>query len=406
MFTLTEVWRDLYRNRGKSFLVLVFGILVIFCIAFYIGNIQNNEAMLRNLSQTIPVTVQVVGTNGKRQAGLEIDQKHMEVLLSGGISEPLYTMLAGGNIDEKNQKQPIKYCDTSIIGINSSSLLSPLVREQISYAQEWDESFFTGDQPACVISTNYASRHHISLGDTIEFPLYVWEYEEDDIHFRFLEVGKASLVVAGTYVSSEVAAGNASDVAVPARWLQSFLQDAGLDYTYASFQGTVADPLQLNEWKAGMKKAGFQEVDPDSFKEREGNALEVNDRLFIETADRIQENIRIFRWFQAPFLSLIVLLIVFILFLVLRSSRREIAIALSLGRPGFLCALRCFLENALLMLLGCVATLPVLLAATSLGLGDILVMEGIFLVCAFLSIIIALAFLFSMNVLELLTKID
>lgn len=99
-------------------------------------------------------------------------------------------------------------------------------------------------------------------------------------------------------------------------------------------------------------------------------------------------------------------MIVFVLFLVLRSSRREIAIALSLGRPGFLCALRCFLENALLMLLGCVATLPVLLAATSLGLGDILVMEGIFLVCAFLSIIIALAFLFSMNVLELLTKID
>ena len=111
------------------------------------------------------------------------------------------------------------------------------------------------------------------------------------MHFRFVEVGKASLVVAGTDVSSEVAAGNASDVAVPARWLQSFLQDAGLDYTYASFQGTVADPLQLNEWKAGMKKAGFQEVDPDSFKEREGNALEVNDRLFIETADRIQENI-------------------------------------------------------------------------------------------------------------------
>ena len=78
MFTLTEVWRDLYRNRGKSFLVFVFGILIIFCIAFYMGNIQNNEAILRNLSQTIPVTVQVVGTNGNRQAGLEIDQKHMD----------------------------------------------------------------------------------------------------------------------------------------------------------------------------------------------------------------------------------------------------------------------------------------------------------------------------------------
>ena len=53
MFTLTEVWRDLHRNKGRSFLVFVFGILIIFCIAFYMGNIQNNEAILRNLSQTI-----------------------------------------------------------------------------------------------------------------------------------------------------------------------------------------------------------------------------------------------------------------------------------------------------------------------------------------------------------------
>jgi len=200
--------------------------------------------------------------------------------------------------------------------------------------------------------------------------------------------------------------GDASDVVVPALYLESFLQDIGLDYTYESFQGIVTDPLQLNEWKAGMKKAGFQEVDPDSFKEREGNALEVNDKLFIETADRIQENIRLFQWFQAPFLFLVVLLIVFVLFLVLRSSRREIAIARSLGRPSFLCALRCFIENALLMLLGCILTLPIMLAVTSLGLGGILVIDGIFLACAFLSIIIALVFLFHMDVLKLLTKID
>ena len=103
--------------------------------------------------------------------------------------------------------------------------------------------------------------------------------------------------------------------------------------------------------------------------------------------------------------SLIALFVVILLIAGVLLLRLPVALLLALlGFGGY--AMLDGVENALLMLLGCVATLPALLAATSLGLGDILVMEGIFLVCAFLSIIIALAFLFSMNVLELLTKID
>ena len=306
MFIWIEVLRDLWRNKGRSLLILSFGLFMLSSMVLYVGNIQNNEIMLRQLSETIPVTVQVVGENGNQQAGLEIDQTYVDALLSGGVRDPHYTIVAGGNIDAKNQGQPIKFCDTSIVGINKSDSLSPVIREQTDFMQGWGDSFFSDDSAACIINANYALRHQISLGDTIEFPLYIWEYEEDNVHFRFIEVGNVSLLVVGTYTAgADIAGSDTGDVIVPIHWLQNYLSDSGIVYSYSSFQGTLADPLRLNDWKTQMKEVGFQEVDPESFREREGNALRVNDQLFIDTAEEIQENIRIYNGFQLPFFALL-----------------------------------------------------------------------------------------------------
>lgn len=407
MFIWIEVLRDLWRNKGRSLLILSFGLFMLSSMVLYVGNIQNNEIMLRQLSETIPVTVQVVGENGNQQAGLEIDQAYVDALLSGGVRDPHYTIVAGGNIDAKNQGQPIKFCDTSIVGINKSDSLSPVIREQTDFMQGWGDSFFSDDSAACIINANYALRHQISLGDTIEFPLYIWEYEEDNVHFRFIEVGNVSLLVVGTYTAgADIAGSDTGDVIVPIHWLQNYLSDSGIVYFYSSFQGTLADPLRLNDWKTQMKEVGFQEVDPESFREREGNALRVNDQLFIDTAEEIQENIRIYNGFQLPFFTLLTILVAFVLFLVLRNSRREMAIARSLGRPVWLCGLRHLLGNTILMILACVVSLPVLLLATNLGIVDLLVIDALFLTCAFLGTVIALVFLFHGNALNLLTKVD
>lgn len=105
----------------------------------YAGNIQNNQTALRNLSREIPVTAQVVSRNGALQIGLTIRTRHVDALLSADIREPLYTALAGGNIEPENQVANIKNCDTSITGINSLAALTS--GEQVVFADGWDATF-------------------------------------------------------------------------------------------------------------------------------------------------------------------------------------------------------------------------------------------------------------------------
>lgn len=404
MFLFSEILHHINRNRGRSLLLVGVAALMVSCIALYTGTMENNQAALKNLSQAIPVTVQVVGPNGQQQIGLEIDTQHMEALLSSDIVAPLYTALASGNLEEKNRVEAVKSCDTQLIGVNHSDALSLSAQERITYDEGWDETVFTGDQPVCIVSLEYAKTHRVSLGDTLRFPLYISKYEGAGMQFRFVEVGEAALQVVGTYQADSDVSAESANMAVPIRWLYSFVENAGIDYTYTSFQATVKNPLQLNAFKAQMKEKHFREVDPDALDARKGDRLQINDQLFIETADGIQGTIAIFRWFQLPFFLLIILLLTFILFLVLRNARKDMAIACSLGRPKPLCALRYFTENMILMLAGCSISLPVLLLFVApAGIAAIYLL---FLACACVGSALALALLLRFDSLGLLTKID
>ncbi|MEG1427975.1 MAG: hypothetical protein RSC76_09830, partial [Oscillospiraceae bacterium] len=308
------------------------------------------------------------------------------------------------NLEEKNRIGAVKSCDTQIIGINHCDALLLSAKERISYGENWNESVFTSDQPVCIVSEDYAARHRISVGDALRFPLYISKYEGVGTQFRFVAVGEAMLQVIGTYLGGSDISAESANMVVPIRWLHPFVERSGIDYTYTSFRATVKNPLQLNRFKAQMKEKHFHEIDPNTLEERKGDRLQINDKLFIETADGIQGNIAIFRWFQLPFLMLIILLLLFILFLILRSSRKNMAIACSLGQPKGMCALRYFTENIVLMFLGCITTFPVLLITVGrAGIGRIYLL---FLACACIGIALALALLLRFDSLELLTKTD
>ena len=61
----------------------------------------------------------------------------------------------------------------------------------------------------------------------------------------------------------------------------------------------------------------------------------VDDQLFIETAEKLEQNLKVLRWFLAPFFALVIVLVTLVTFLLLRSTRRDMAISLSLGGRRF-----------------------------------------------------------------------
>lgn len=193
--------------------------------------------------------------------------------------------------------------------------------------------------------------HNITIGDNISFPMYVYKYNKDEFSFKFIEVGTSRLTVIGTFKKK-----NTSDTVqhmiVPVNRLRLFVEENGKSFYYDFARCKIKDPLYLNKFKAYMEEMNFGEVNLEAADRRSGNKLIVQDKIFIETASKLQENAYIFRRFQFLFLIIILLLIVLVSFMILRGYRQEMAIASSLGRPKILSAVSFFLENLFLYLLG------------------------------------------------------
>ena len=369
------------------------------------GNIKKNEITLKNLGNTIPVTTQITNLNGSMEIGLEITVDTLKTFLSAGISDPIYTARAGGNLEPVNRVEPLKICDTTIMGVNSLMAL-PLVKEdEIIFYKDWDKTYMEGNQPFCIVSETYALEHNISLGDTLTFPIYVFKYLPDGISFEYIKVGEPTLTVIGI-INQGMVTEDTQQMIVPVNWLCKLVEENGVSFYYDSARGIISNPLKLNDFKSYMEEKNIGEINLHANDRRSGDKLIVQDKIFIETASKLQHNIKMFQTFQIPFFVLVILLIVLVSFLILRSYQKELAISNSLGRPKILSGVSFFLENLSLYLLGCIIILPILLHVTGIGLTEMLFIYILFLICACVGIWGALCFLLRFDTMALLTKID
>ena len=406
MFYILEIWHHIWRNKGRSLLSIGIAAVLVSFVGLYIGNIRKNELALKSLADTIPVKVQVTNRNGSRLLGLEITSKSLNALLSAGIKDPVYTARAGGKIEPVNQMEYVRICDTYIVGVNSLHALPAVGSDEIAFEEGFNESYLEGDQSQCVVTWGYARKHDISIGDTLSFPMYVYKFSKDDSSFRYIAVGEQELTVIGILGQDSGTSDGTIDMLVPVKWMQSAVEEAGVDFNYDSAYGMIQDPLKLNEFKAHMEEARFREVKAEEMDTRSGDGLIIQDKIFIETASKLQENIKMLSRFQFPFYICIVLLVILVSFLVLRSYRQEIAIASSQGRPRLDSAVSLFFENLLLYLVGCIVATPVLMGAVGVSGVSLLLINLIFLSGAGIGIGGALALLLRFDTLVLLTRID
>lgn len=405
MFFISEIWCRIWRNKERSLLSICIAALLVSFVGIYMGNIKKNEITLQSLSDTIPVAAQITNRNGSRDIGLEINTNTLDKLLSEYITDPIYTAQAGGNLDPINRVEPVKMCDTVIVATNHVSGVPFIAGDGITFLEGWDETYLGKDKALCMVGERYAARHDISIGDTISFPLYVIKYEKDGMSSKFVEVGQPSLTVIGTF-RGENEIDESHRMVVPVNWLRLYVEDKDIPFYYDSARCTVKDPLNLNEFKSYMEEMNFGAVDLKASDRRSGDKLIVQDKIFIETASKIQDNLKMFKMFQVPFFILIVLLIILVSFLILRSYQKDMAIASSLGRQKVLSGVSFFLENLILYLLGCIIVLPVLISITGIGIISMLSIYLLFLGCACIGIWGALLLLLRFDTLALLTKID
>ncbi len=403
---LTEIKYQLFRNKGRSALLLCIAALLLGTMALYLGNIRQNQAALENLGESVPVTVRITSEDGLRSSGLMIPKKLHDALAQGGVKDLLTTVTGAGVLDENLQKElesGAKFTngDVMLVGVNCLEAY-PMKKTSYEYLKGESATCLEGTEPKCLLDGVFAENHDIQLGDTVSLPVYIFLPS-----IGYEKVCDGALIVAGFY-RNEKNQESAITMLAPVEWMRAEADKNGFKaFSYDSCSALLADPLHMNAFKDNMEEAGFLEpVQPEDANNQTGDGLSVEDKLFVKTANKIGENLAAFRLFLFPFFGLMVGLVTLAIFLTLRGSRKDAAIANSLGRSKTGTVLSQFFGVLALSLLGCVIAFPVIVLAAGLPVFTALTICGIFLICSCVGTALALCLLLRFDTMALLTKVD
>lgn len=386
------------RSRGRSVLVLCIAALLAACMAFYVGNIGVNKAALQSLSDSVPVTVRITSRNGAKTAGLNIEAKLFDHLTEAGVHDVRCTAVAAGAFSPEVRAQEMFLGGDTIVRAGNSLEALELSADNLHFADGQSAAFLSGDSAQCVIGEDYAERTGLHPGDTLSLEIYTERQSMNGTIYQM--IGNAALEIIGTHNAP-----GGADVILPVNFLRTEAETAGVSFLYDSCSALVDDSTHLKGFKAEMQKY-FMDINPSAEDPNAGDALSVEDELFVKTASRLRQNIALFQSMLVPFFALIIGLVVLTTFLTMRSTRRDMAIARSLGVSKWRCAAPNFISTVLLDMLGCAVILPILSAALHIPALSAHAIFGLFTLCAALGTAAALLCLLRFDTLTLLTQVD
>ncbi|MDU3180336.1 MAG: hypothetical protein E6686_02915 [Lachnospiraceae bacterium] len=400
------ILRKIKRSLSRSVLTIGIAVCLILFAGVYFNNITQTKDALKELADTSHITGQITDMSGKKQVGLEIlPATFNRIKQSENVKNPVYTIQAAGNMEKENQVKNPKKFDTLLMATNSLETFSSLAEKDIHFVEGKSSEFFKSDKGICIVTDTYAKRHEIKEGNTVKVPMYTMKYTQGGGGFQANEVGEVSLKVVGI-VSEQKLGDSQANMIVPARWFVEYMEKTGKDFFYDSLRFQIKNPMELNSLKKEMKKIGLSEKNTEVLEGTDGGTLVIDDTVFIDSAERLYENLTAFKKFEFPFLVLVGILAVVTTFLLTRSRRLEIAVALSLGQKKRDVALQLFVEIGILNMIGSIAGVFLLLIFTNMNGMELFKILGIFVLVVIVGIIIGLKLLFRFDVMTMLTKVD
>ena len=351
------------RSPLKSILTIIFSISIIIFIGLYINNIKTLETSLRKLSQTIPVTGEICDISGSKTTGLEIDErKGNQIISSQYVVQAKYTIqVVASNINNQNN------ISTTLMGCNSIDALPLLYDDNIDFMSGNDSSFLTDDKNNCIVEAEFAKQNNIVLGQEITFSLSIYKY--DSGVYLTDNIDNVKMNVIGIY---DYNSATNTSIIVPVKSLARLVKESGNEVFYDSLKFELKDPGKLNEFKQDVKNIGFSNINSQSVQSVAGNSLIVYDNIYIENASNILDALQMYRLFEIPFIILMFVLYVLVIFLLIKNKQLEMAISLSLGQSKKAVNFNLFLEIEILSILGCLLGVLALVLITDIEIFSLL----------------------------------
>lgn len=385
------------RSPLKSILTIIFSISIIIFIGLYINNIKTLETSLKKLSQTIPVTGEICDISGSKTTGLEIDErKGNQIISSQYVVQAKYTIqVVANNINNQNN------ISTTLMGCNSIDALPLLYDDNIDFMSGNDSSFLTDDKNNCIVEAEFAKQNNIVLGQKITFSLSIYKY--DSGVYLTDNIDNVKMNVIGIY---DYNSATNTSIIVPVKSLARLLKESGNEVFYDSLKFELKDPGKLNEFKQDVKNIGFSNINSQSVQSVAGNSLIVYDNIYIENASNILDALQMYRLFEIPFIILMFVLYVLVIFLLIKNKQLEMAISLSLGQSKKAVNFNLFLEIEILSILGCLLGVLALVLITDIEIFSLLMIFFGFLILSILGIMLVIKLLMNFDIMQLLSKTD
>lgn len=360
MFCLKTAFLNIKRYKQKSMLVVLISMLVAFFAFIYINNIQSSQHELDTLPQSLPITARIENQNGTQLVGLEIGESMINAINDSGYVKDLYysVQLAANFSNVPNEKDKAK--EIYIRAVNDINAIPNNKDLNIQLNGSVNVDFLRGNDAKCIADDVWMQKKDLSVGDSIDINMYALEYDPGTNTFTLKALGKCSLLIVGSMSS-----GGYEDILCPSGWAKEKHTEAGVNFYMDSAVFTVRDSMNLNAFKAAMKKCYLMPVDRLAEAKVYGDALSVQDETFIKTAARLKSDIAVLYAF-APIVFIVIALVGYALsYLLMQARRAEVVLMRSLGTSRGKCVAIMFFEYASLGLLGAL-----------LGMGSSMILTG------------------------------
>ena len=348
-------------KRGTWQTVSIVLLVAFLCTFFAIfdGFICQKERDMDNAYAAIPVTVVVSNLTGTKTDNLKITDYIINYFLSDHYAY-------GGELQEKAFSSYIKnVClkasvyysfgegfssQQKLVGITSvdaASELAPVSGNSITYFEGYDESIFTSNKAACLVSTAAAEELSQDNGNVIL-----------TVQMSPAVTGEAStqisLEIAGTYSSES------QTIYCPFSCVAAVQTELDGKITGDSLSATVRDNHDLDEFRQILMRH-FANVDPSGHQEEINNspalrylqfAITVHDETLRETLNALNRNLQTLYRLKPIFACIEVMIGAAAGFFYIHIRRREFAIARSLGTKRIETVIMVFVEICLMFLVG------------------------------------------------------
>lgn len=396
MLLFLEVSRHIFRNPLRTALTACIAALLVCGMAFYLGNIQASQEALDNLNAQMPVQVRITNSDASSFTNLHIIEDDYYALASQDVRDVLCTSAFTFRFKPIGDGSASSSMRTH--AANAINALEGPATESFTYLEGWDESFLQTDKPVCAVERSFAEENHLELGGSFEaeiLPMNGTRLNDTDV---------MKITVVALYEDKSTEYGdNGWNATAPINWLRGLSNF----FIYDSASAYLVNPEEMNVFKENMREHGFKQRSSlsDSLMDHD-NTLSVDDEMYIKTSSGMRENLELYNTFLVPFFGLIILIVALITFLTLRSCRKNIAIASSLGRQKLLNAAVPFIGTLIIQMLGCVLASLVMAFSESFTSAFASMIIVSYMLCAIGGTVLAVTFLFRFDTMTLLTKAD